>query len=372
MKKAALVLVAALIGGVVALQLDRAFLHSGSPRTAVRTEYVLPASNAAVPMDFREAAKIVLPSVVSIDTVGSEVGFWGVEQAVSGSGSGIIFSNDGYIITNAHVVTAGQSKPDVTVHVADGRSMPAEIVGVDPIADLAVLKVKGDNLTPAKIGKSAGLEVGQWVIAVGNPLGQDHTLSVGVVSSLGRDLPTNRDGVLLDAIQTDAAINPGNSGGALTNAQGELIGVNSAILSTRDQGSIGIGFAIPIDRALPIISDLIKYRRARYGYLGLEVYSRPGILSMSASRQFYKEQFGSVPPETGLPIMEVAPNSPAADAGLKQYDVLLKVGNTPIRERFDYVKELARMRPGDELNLEFWSEGKTQTKKIKLTERGEI
>ena len=367
MKKVLLILVAAMVGGVIALQLDRVLRpQQGTVRVIDRTP-VMTASTLETPKDFTEAAKRILPSVVSIDTVSTVMDFFGPSER-GGKGSGIIYSADGIIITNAHVVGEATT---ITVHLSDGRSLPATVKGKDPISDLAVLKVSGEKLQPAFLGTSKSLKVGQWVIAVGNPLGQDHTLSVGVVSSLGRDLPTNREGVLLNAIQTDAAINPGNSGGALTDAQGALVGINSAILS-QDGGSIGIGFAIPIDRALPIIKDLIKNGRASYGVLGVDILPTPGALRFPGFRQRFVQQYGAEPPENGEIIREIAPGSPAERAGMQQFDILVKLDDIELGDRFDYVKFMAEKRPGEKVRVTFWSRGKTQSKELTLVDINEI
>jgi S1-C subfamily serine protease len=192
------------------------------------------------PFDFRAAAKKIHGSVVSVDRFEQGRTWFDdrVVEAQTGTGSGVIVSDTGLIVTNNHVVEDAQR---VRVRLADGRSVDAKVLGTDPRSDLAVLKVEKASVSPIEMGTSKDVEVGQWVLAVGNPLGFDHTVSVGVVSSLKRNLPVGRMG-LVDAIQTDAAINPGNSGGALCDAQGRLIGINSAIASSTGQ-SVGIGFA---------------------------------------------------------------------------------------------------------------------------------
>ncbi len=367
------IIAAGVMGGIIALGINRLASPEKPSITLMRGDSVVSSAGTKIagPSDFREAAKRILPSVVSIDAVGAQNGFWGMQQ-VSGSGSGIVFSNDGLIITNAHVVTAGDETQQVMVHLEDGRSFEAKIQGVDQRSDLAVLKIDAPNLQPALFGKSSALEVGEWVIAVGNPLGQDHTLSVGVVSNLGRDLPTNKDGILINAIQTDAAINPGNSGGALTNSQGEVVGINSAILSTRDTGSIGIGFAIPVDRALPIIDDLIKYGRARYGYLGIDLYQYPGVMQNERFRFQYERQFGIKPPESGVLIYQVEAGSPAARAGIKGFDVLLELNGKKLNERLDFLTVMAQAKPGTKLKMTYWSQGQTYDREVLLTEAEEI
>lgn len=360
-------MVASAIGGLIALQIDR---WTDRPRPLVDVVDRTVARSVSQgtlesPPDFRAAAKRIMPSVVSIDTVTTLAG-WGGPRQSADTGSGLIYSADGLIVTNAHVV--GNNPDQISVHLADGRSAPAQVVGVDSISDLAVLRINLPNLQPAELGKSSELEVGEWVIAVGNPLGQDHTLSVGVVSSLGRDLPTNRDGVLINAIQTDAAINPGNSGGPLTNAQGQVVGINSAILSTRGSGSIGIGFAIPMDSAVPILQDLIRFGRARYGQLGAVFYSNPYLLQSPMVRAEFQRNYGVDLPESGLMVSQSLPGTPAARAGIKPFDVLLKLDGKPLREQFDYMRVMARKRPGDKIKVTVWSAGETRELELTLIE----
>lgn len=363
---------AAALGGIVAIQVDR---WTDRPQPLIQVVDRSPATGVSgralpVPTDFTAAAKRLLPSVVSIDTVGVGSDFFGFQRRVADTGSGIIFSSDGIIVTNAHVV--GEGVTNITVHLADGRSYPAEVRGRDPISDLAVLRIKAKNLAPADLGASSDLEVGQWVIAVGNPLGQSHTLSVGVVSSLGRNISTNQQGVLLNAIQTDAAINPGNSGGALANAQGQVVGINSAIMSGNDRTSIGIGFAIPIDRARPIIQDLIEFGRARYGVTGFNIHPDPGLVQFGRIRQMYVSQYGAEPPVTGEIVTEVKEGSPASRIGLQPYDVITKLNDVELKERFDFVKFMAERRPGDKVRITYWSKGKTETKEVVLVDVNEI
>ncbi len=371
MKKSLVLGFAALVGGVIALQINT-WVNPSSPQFRVvdRTPATLASrTTLAVPTDFSAAAERLMPSVVSIDTISTSEGIWGPLRSAD-TGSGIVYSTDGYIITNAHVV--GENPTGITVHLSDGRSFTGIVKGTDNIADLAIVKIEAKGLTPATFTSNRDLKVGQWVIAVGNPLGQDHTLSVGVVSSLGRDLATNRQGVLLGAIQTDAAINPGNSGGALANAQGEVVGINSAILSGNDRTSIGIGFAIPIDRAMPIIADLIKFGRARYGVLGFQIIQEPNALKYPRFRESYRIQYGEVPPESGEVITQVTAGSPAALAGVRAFDVITKLDDVEIKERLDFVKFMAGKRPGDKVRLTFWSQGKTQSKELTLVDVNEI
>lgn len=340
-----------------------------------RSESVTPASfeTLQVPVDFRAAAKRILPSVVSIDTTVIGRDFFGQTVETSGGeGSGVILSKDGYIVTNNHVISAGRRRAanKVNVHLGDGRVFPATIVGRDARTDLAVLKIQANGLQAAQIGTSGSLEVGEWVIAAGNPLGYENTLSVGVVSSLHRTLQAPGS-MLLDAIQTDAAINPGNSGGALANSQGQLVGINTAIASTSG-GSVGLGFAIPVDRVKRIVDEIIDKGYASHGGLGVLVFDRPGILAIPENRQYIAEQVGSEPPAEGLLVQEVSSQT-AQQAGIGQFSVITAIGGKKMESSMDLAVALADKRPGEVVQVTFWSKGQKKTVPIRLEDiKGEL
>lgn len=314
-------------------------------------------------IDFRAPAKRVMKSVVSVDT--SRQGLtWRGDSVIQpmGEGSGVVISASGYIVTNNHVIAGADF---IQVQLSDGRSLRAKLVGTDPRSDLAVLKVDAPNLTPIEIGSSSSLEVGEWVIAVGNPLGYQNTVSVGVVSSLDRTLPTSGQSLLVQAIQTDAAINQGNSGGALSNARGQLVGINTAI-ATNSGGSVGIGFAIPIDRARRVVDDIIAYGRVRYGVMGIELFPRSGLLRNERVRAELASLTQAEPPQDGLLVQRVARGAPAANAGIGQYDVLLKLDGKPVKEWIEFIRIMMDKRPGDTIKVDYWSRGKTKSATIKL------
>lgn len=370
MKKALMVMLACLLGAFGAIQLDRLWASRTSSTPVLgRTGFsgVVQAQNeprgAGAP-DFRDAAKRILPAVVSIDVVTE----WFGRQIPGGSGSGVVISNEGHIVTNSHVIEDGQVEGNITVHLSDGRSFAAKLLGNDPLSDLAVLKIEANNLTPAEIGSSRSLEVGEWVLAVGNPFRQENTVSAGIIGNIGRDIQLTRSAWLIDAIQTDASINPGNSGGALTNAAGQLVGINTAILSPRSGSSVGIGFAIPIDRAKPVIEDLIKLGRARYGFTGIEVAGQRGLLQIPGARKQYQIETGVEPPESGVLVIRVEPGSPAAKAGIKELDVIQRVENQEIRERDDFISATYGRRPGERIQVSFWSRGETKVQLLSLEE----
>jgi serine protease Do len=235
MTSAAVVFVACFAAVFSALQINRA-MGDGVQKEQITPIYkteLVPAGlqTPAGAIDFRDAAKKVTPSVVTVDQFKNN-GYYGNGEAVqTGTGSGVIFSADGIIVTNNHVVSGASQ---VKVRLSDHRTFEAKVLGTDSRSDIAVLKINAKDLIPIEVGDSTKLEVGQWVVAVGNPLGFDNTVSVGVVSSLGRSLGVENS-VMTDAIQTDAAINPGNSGGALTDAGGRLVGINAVIASPNRQ-----------------------------------------------------------------------------------------------------------------------------------------
>lgn len=318
-------------------------------------------------VDFRAAAKRVNPSVVSVDKFNRySRGFFddSIVEAETGTGSGVIVSTDGIVVTNNHVV---QGAERVRVRLSDGRSVDAKVLGTDPTSDLAVLKISAKNLQPIEIGDSRSVEVGQWVMAVGNPLGFDNTVSVGVVSSLKRSLPVTRDNGLVDAIQTDAAINPGNSGGALCDANGRLIGINSAIASSTGQ-SVGIGFAIPTAQVKRVTDDIIKLGYVRYAGLGIQ-YSRrfDGALAYADFRRQVSEVTGGQNvPDSGILVRGVQQGAQAA--GIQQNDILISIDGQPVESTFDLNRALVPKRPGDVVKVKFWSRGEVKTASVTLRE----
>ncbi len=330
---------------------------------ATQVQFTAP---AGAPADFRSAVKRVLPAVVSVDRFERYRDLFAdeVRVAETGTGSGVVISEKGYILTNNHVV---QGADAVRVRLSDERGFEAQVVGTDPRSDLALLKIEAASLKPALLGDSAKLEVGEWVIAVGNPFGYASTVSAGVVSNLNRAVETGGQGILLDTIQTDAAINQGNSGGALANAKGEVVGINTAIISNSG-GSIGLGFAIPIARAQRVVSDILKFGRVRYGDIGVEIFRRPGILSYEPARAEIRLATGSEPPERGLLVRRLAQNSAASRAGIRALDVLVAVDDVPIEEPRDLAKALIDRRVGDKVRLKYWSRGSVKTANLVLEE----
>ncbi|HBB33037.1 MAG TPA: serine protease [Cyanobacteria bacterium UBA8803] len=244
------------------------------------------------------------------------------EYRQRGEGSGFIIDSNGIILTNAHVVTGADT---VNVTLKDGRTFKGEVRGIDEPSDLAVVKINGQNLPVAPLGNSSAVQVGDWAIAVGNPLGLDNTVTLGIVSTLNRSsaqvgIPDKR----LDFIQTDAAINPGNSGGPLLNDRGEVIGINTAIRADAQ----GIGFAIPIDKAKVIKDKLIRGEKISHPYIGVRMLSlTPELAKQSNSDP--NSPF-MVPEINGVLVVQVVPNSPAATAGLRRGDVIIEINGQSV------------------------------------------
>lgn len=319
------------------------------------------------PFDFTAAAKKASPSVVAVDRYQRvSRGMFDDSGSVqeTGTGSGVIVSADGTIVTNNHVVAGLENGGRVMVRLADKRSFSAKILGADPRSDLAVIKIDAKDLVPIELASSDSVQVGQWVLAVGNPLGFDNTVSVGVVSSLKRNLPVGEDVGLVGAIQTDAAINPGNSGGALCDAQGRLIGINSAI-ATNNQGSIGIGFAIPIDRVKKITSDIIKYGEAKYAGLGVSIES--ASLTLPQNRAYLAQQTGSENLPTDGVIVRGTTGA-AQQAGIGEFDILTKIDGQVLETPLDVYSAIMDKKAGDQVKVEYWSKGQNKSATVTLQE----
>ncbi|MCG7598178.1 DegQ family serine endoprotease [Halomonas sp. McH1-25] len=262
-------------------------------------------------------------------------------------GSGFIIDKDGYILTNAHVVDGAD---EVVVRLNDRRELNAEVVGSDAKTDVALLKVDANNLPTLNIGDSNQLEVGEWVAAIGSPFGFDHSVTSGIVSAIDRTLPSD---AYVPFIQTDVAINPGNSGGPLFNLDGEVVGINSQIF-TRSGGFMGLSFAIPINVAMDIADQLRSEGRVSRGWLG--------VVIQPVSRDL-AESFG-LDGAKGALIAEVAPNTPAADAGLKAGDIILSVNGEEVDSSTTLPRLIGRVNPGEEADLAVLRNGERVEKTV--------
>jgi serine protease Do len=281
-----------------------------------------------------------------------------------GSGTGFIVSKDGYILTNNHVVADADK---VTVKLLDKRTYPAKVVGRDPTTDVAVIKIDESNLPVASLGDDNNSRVGQWVVAIGNPLGFDFTVTAGIISAKGRPLPGLLEGkyAITDYIQTDAAINPGNSGGPLVNIRGEVIGINSAIASQTGMYA-GYGFAIPVTLAKQVMDDIIKYGRVRRAVIGVQIDNATPEDARAAGLSTV----------TGVVVRSYADGangdeSPAKKAGMEQGDVIISADGKPT-DRVSTLQRVVRShKPGETLSFEVMRFGNKKTFHVKLTEAPE-
>jgi Do/DeqQ family serine protease len=307
----------------------------------------------------------VLPSVVNVQTESTirrrEVdpffdpfGFFGGGGTYTSQslGSGFVWSNDGIIVTNNHVVE-GASR--ITVNFQNGEQLPAKLIGVDPDSDVAVLRVDAHNLTPAPIGTSSDLLIGETVVAVGNPFGLSGTVTTGVVSALGRSVPSKEQGrTFTDFIQTDASINPGNSGGPLVNIEGKVIGINTAIYANAQ----GIGFAIPVDRARKVIQDLLRYGQVRSAWLGAVTAT---LTPEEAKRLGIRTTRGAL-------VSRVFSGSPAQTAGIKTGDVITSVDGKPVDSRESFSTYTATAAPNQPVSLVVSREGSSRTIQVRAAD----
>lgn len=320
---------------------------------------------------FRHAAEVIGPSVVSIYAQETQTrlvrqDWFSVRpQRVTQErlGSGVVISEDGFVLTNNHVVTRAQR---LKVELAGGETADAELVGVDPRTDLAVVRIDpralSEPLRAATLGDSERMRVGDWVIGVGSPLGLDQTVTAGIVSAIGRRAGILEDEAWESFIQTDAAINTGNSGGPLVNLRGEVIGINTAIKTpSRDAGSVGLGFATPTSIARPVAEQLIEFGRVRRGYLGVEAAELSPALS-----DLYPDWLAA--DARGMVVRTVRQASPASLAGLQPGDVILSVDGRPTFSRADFRYAIQRLRPGQTTEVELIREGRRVTLPVSVGE----
>ncbi|MQW76036.1 PDZ domain-containing protein [Nocardioides sp. dk4132] len=347
---------AAGVGGAAAWNAFDDDPASPSPSTSsfspTKTSDDAPVTDGSV----QSVADKVLPSVVKIDVSGSQG---------SGSGSGVVISSDGKILTNDHVVEVAAEGGTISVSFSDGTRAKARILGTDSLTDLAVIQAEDvKDLTAAEIGSSSELKVGEPVVAVGSPFGLDATVTSGIVSALNRPVGVGSDQsgntTAYPAIQTDAAINPGNSGGPLVDMQGRVVGINSSIRTTgssspfggqSEGGSIGLGFAIPIDAAMPIVEQIIDGEEPTHARLGITVSN---VASNDTGRS------------EGALVREVTADSAAAKAGLEADDVIVKIDGHQITSADSLIATVRSYRPGDTVSVTFRRDGEERTADLEL------
>ncbi|MBI3085276.1 MAG: trypsin-like peptidase domain-containing protein [candidate division NC10 bacterium] len=301
------------------------------------------------------AVELIGPSVVSVGIAKrapEELQRRGLPE-LRGAGSGVIIAPDGYVLTNSHVVRSAER---IELHLQDGRMLPANIVGDDPHSDLALLRVLDSGLPAAELGDSSRLRVGQLVVAVGNPLGFQATVTAGVISALGRTLRTERGRLIENVIQTDAPLNPGNSGGPLVDSRGQVIGINTAVIA----GSQGICFAIPVNAAKWVVSALIREGRVRRAYLG--------IMGQTVSLDRRLAVRHRIEAPTAVRVAEVHAGTAAERAGIRPGDLLVILGDSPIGSLDDLQLTLGRHRIGEPLVVQLIRNGEGITIEVRPTE----
>ena len=309
-----------------------------------------------------QVASQVGPSVVQVNVDVRQNTPFG-PRSEEGIGSGVIYRDDGYIVTNNHVV---EGATELNVAFADGTTEPAEVVGRDPRTEMAVIRVDRNDLPAAKFNEDEDLVVGQLAVAIGSPSGFESTVTSGVISGIGREFPaefTSGDqaatSALTDLIQTDAAISPGNSGGALADRDGQVIGINVAYLPPSETGAVNIGFAIPSDTAISVADQLIETGEVSSAYLG--------VVTTDLSPED-AERFG-LPVESGAIVGQVEPGSGANAAGVRRGDIIVRLGDKPIENAGDLFGALRDYQPGDTVELTVVRDGEELTLDVTLGER---
>ena len=301
-------------------------------------------SSSMGPADFVEVSKRVTPAVVNIGNINAN----GIKV---GNGSGVIISSDGYIISNYHVVEGGAA---FEITLFNKRDYEARLIGTDPTTDLALLKIDAEDLETLTFGNSDNVDVGEWVLAVGNPFNLTSTVTAGIVSAKARNISIIGERYSIESfIQTDAVVNPGNSGGALVNAEGDLIGINTAILSTsRSGGYDGYSFAVPSNLVRKVIGDLREFGAVQRAILGVSIYDVDDEIAEKLE----------LPDVKGILITSISEGSSAYKAGLKEGDVIVSVNGVQTNSVPELQEQIALFRPGDQVSLEYFREGKKYEK----------
>lgn len=359
----------ATLGGALTLSAYLTFIQE--PRQVVisngfENAPVVTAANRTVleTSDFSAAAELSVNSVVHVNVAverqrspWEEFFYGGMQrgpQVVEGSGSGVIISEDGYIVTNNHVIAGAKS---IKVNLNNNQTYSAELIGADPATDLALLKINGDEkMQPLQFGNSDEVRLGEWVLAVGNPFNLTSTVTAGIISAKGRNINIINDQTAIEAfIQTDAAVNPGNSGGALVNTRGELIGINTAI-STHTGSFEGYSFAVPSNIVRKVVDDLRMYGTVQRAFLGVNI--------ANVSPDLAKEQ--DLKTNTGVYVIEAMPNGAAGEAGIKQGDVIVMIDGKEVSKSAELTELIGRKRPGDKVEVTVYRGSSTKAFEVVL------
>jgi serine protease Do len=315
------------------------------------------ASETATPTEFTIAAAISTPTVVNIKTLEvSDPGFWGGGTIKGNSGSGVVVSADGYIVTNSHVI---EQTTDIKITLSDKRQYKAKVIGADPSTDIALLKIDAFNLPYVIFGNSDSVQVGEWVLAVGNPFNLSSTVTAGIVSAKSRNIDILGGSTSIESfIQTDAAVNPGNSGGALVNTNGNLIGINTAII-TESGNYEGYSFAVPSNLVQKIVRDLREFGEVKRGFLGVGIEDVNSEIAEEAGLEKV----------TGVLVNGITVNSGAADAGLQEGDVILSINGSQVSSTAELQEIVGRFRPGEKIKLDFWRAEKVRQALVELKDQ---
>lgn len=384
MNKQSILKTTSLIVGIIAISVattavtNRLLSEKSIPEgttVSTPTRFASETFGTATPTDFTVAAEHTVNSVVHVKTTFQtstrnystdpffdfffgrpERSYPQQPQERVGTGSGVIISEDGYIITNNHVV---QKSTNVEVTLNDKRSFPATVIGTDPSTDIALLKIDAKNLPVIPFGNSDALKIGEWVLAVGNPFNLTSTVTAGIVSAKARNINIlDADMKIESFIQTDAAVNPGNSGGALVNTRGELVGINTAIASQTGSYT-GYSFAVPISIASKVVADLKEFGVVQRAVLGVEIHD--------INDEFAKEKKLTL--LNGAYVVNVVENSSAQDAGIEPGDIITNINGTKVKSVAQLQEQIGRYRPGDKITVTFVRKEKTETRTVELKNR---
>ncbi|MCH8553706.1 MAG: Do family serine endopeptidase [Schleiferiaceae bacterium] len=368
----------AILGGIISLTLFKMFFEQEKNITIVNENPAIPALRtglAAAAVDFTEAAEMTVNAVVHVKTSMQTTGpqysnpleelFFGsprnrAPRTVTGSGSGVIITENGYIITNNHVIDKAQK---ILVTLNDNREYEAEVIGTDRATDIALLKIKEKGLPFLSFFNSDEVRLGEWVLAVGNPYNLTSTVTAGIVSAKGRNINIIPDQTAIESfIQTDAAVNPGNSGGALVNVNGDLVGINTAI-SSQSGSFVGYSFAVPSNIVKKVVEDMMEFGLVQRAYLGVNI--------SDISTQMMDEL--DLPQKNGVYVSGILDNGAAGDAGIKRGDIIVKVNNREVKRTSELQEAIGRQRPGDKVTVGVIRKGKLQEFEVQLrNKQGEL